>query len=95
MSFQRGAVAAAAVLALLAWVGMARPASTEPGRHHTDPASPSGEAMLPAVVPAPRQTAASIDEPIQYRLLRTLQIGSPQGVTAKEMLAYADGNEAD
>ena len=41
------------------------------------------------------QAAASVDEPIEYRLLRTLQIGSPQGVTAEEMLAYADGNEAD
>lgn len=38
---------------------------------------------------------ASIEEPAEARLLRTPQIGSPQGITVDEILAFAHGNQAD
>ena len=65
----------------MAWATVARPVSTEIDWH--------------VAAPNLQQAPASVDEPIEYRLLRTLQIGSPQGLKAEEMLAYADGNEAD
>ena len=67
-----------------------RPAGTGPVG--TSPAGTSASGERPG---GTYQAAAVVDEPMEWRLLRTLQIGAPQGVSADEMLAFAHGNEAD